>query len=121
VIACSGDGAPRYRERQNLISIASITLSIGAANVGVYIVFFKFNRTNLWQIIAIELVLLALWCATASWFGRQQVILRLVNRMGHMVAPLVFIGLSLYILVRRPPSVAAATAQGKVFTSRLVL
>jgi cadmium resistance protein CadD (predicted permease) len=67
---------PRYRERQNFNSIASITLSIGAANVGVYIVFFKFNWTNLWQIIAIELVFLALWCATASWFGRPQVILR---------------------------------------------
>lgn len=54
---------PLYRERQNLISIASITLSIGADNVGVYIVFFNINRTNLWQIIAIELVLLARWCA----------------------------------------------------------
>jgi len=62
-------------------------------------VFFKFNRTNLSQIIAIELVLMALWCATASWFGRPQVILRLVSRMGHMVTALVFIGLSLYILV----------------------
>jgi hypothetical protein len=67
---------------QNFNSIASITLSIGADNVGVYIVFFNINRTNLWQMIAIELVLLALWCATASWFGRPQVILRLVDRMG---------------------------------------
>jgi cadmium resistance protein CadD (predicted permease) len=90
---------PRYRKRQNLISIASITLSVGADNVGVYVVFFNINRTNLWQIIAIELVLFILWCATASWFGRSQVILRLVDRMGHIVAPLVFIGLSLYILV----------------------
>jgi hypothetical protein len=30
--------------------------------------------------IGIERVLLALWCATASWFGRRQVILRLVDR-----------------------------------------
>jgi cadmium resistance protein CadD (predicted permease) len=88
----------------------SITLSIAADNVGVYIVFFKINRTNLWRIIAIELVLSALWCATASWFGRPQVIPRLVDRMGRIVAPLVFIGLSLYLWVRRPPSVAPATA-----------
>jgi len=37
-------------------------MSIGADNVGVYIVFFNINRTNLWQMIAIELVLLAPWC-----------------------------------------------------------
>src|SRR5882757_304893 len=34
------------------------------------------------RIIAIYLVLLALWCVTASWFGRRQVILRLVDRRG---------------------------------------
>jgi len=39
---------------------------MGADNVGVYIVFFEFNRTNLWQITAIELVLLALWCANMT-------------------------------------------------------
>ena len=91
---------PRHGERQNLISIASITLSIGADNGEFTSCSFNINRTNLWQIIAIELVLLALWRATAFWFGRTQVILRLVDRMGHIVAPLVFIGLSLYIVVR---------------------
>jgi cadmium resistance protein CadD (predicted permease) len=75
-------------------------MPIGADDVGVYIAFFNINRTNLSQMIAIELVLLALWCATASCFGRPQVILRLVDRMGHIAAPMVFIGLSLYILVR---------------------
>ena len=45
----SGDGGHDIGERQNLISIASITLSNGADNVGVYIAFFNINLTHLWK------------------------------------------------------------------------
>jgi cadmium resistance protein CadD (predicted permease) len=39
----SGDSGHDIGERQNLISIASITLSNGADNVGAYIGFFNIN------------------------------------------------------------------------------
>jgi hypothetical protein len=42
-------------------------------------VFFNINRTNLWQMIAVELVLLALWRATISWFGPRNTNQRLLD------------------------------------------
>jgi hypothetical protein len=62
----------RNRGRQNLNSIAAITLSIGVNNVAVYIVFFHINRTDLCQMIAIQPVSLALVFIHPDLNWRQQ-------------------------------------------------
>jgi cadmium resistance protein CadD (predicted permease) len=75
-----------------------ITLSNGADNVGVYVPFFSVNRSHLWLIFASYAFLVALWCMLGKWLGSHRVILNAVNRVGHLLVPIVFIGLGIFIL-----------------------
>ena len=85
-------------DRQGLLTIALVTLSNGADNVGVYIPFFNVNRSHLRLIFASYAFLVALWCMVGKWIGNHKVILNAVNRVGHLLVPSVFIGLGMYIL-----------------------
>src|SRR6202049_2391069 len=82
----------------SLISIALVTLSNGADNVGVYVPFFLVSRASLWVILITYAVLIAVWCFVGRWLGNHSVILRSVDRLGHCVVPFVFIGLGIYVL-----------------------
>lgn len=46
----------------NIVSIAAITLSNGADNIGVYVPFFVKGRGYLWSILIVYAVLVAVWC-----------------------------------------------------------
>ncbi|MFZ0862123.1 MAG: cadmium resistance transporter [Candidatus Sulfotelmatobacter sp.] len=82
----------------NIVSIAVITLSNGADNIGVYVPFFVNGRAYLWLILAVYAALVALWCFVGRWLGNHSVILRSVDRAGHWAVPLVFVGLGIYVL-----------------------
>jgi cadmium resistance protein CadD (predicted permease) len=82
----------------NIVSIAAITLSNGADNIGVYVPFFVKGRAYLWLILIVYAGLVALWCLAGSWLGNHSFILRSVDRWGHWVAPLLFVGLGIYVL-----------------------
>ncbi|MGA8343479.1 MAG: cadmium resistance transporter [Candidatus Sulfotelmatobacter sp.] len=82
----------------NIVSIAVITLSNGADNIGVYVPFFVNGRAYLWLILAVYAALVALWCFVGRWLGNHSVILRSVDRVGHWAVPLVFVGLGIYVL-----------------------
>jgi cadmium resistance protein CadD (predicted permease) len=79
-------------------SIALLTFSNGADNIGVYVPFFVIGRAYLWLILSAYAALVALWCYAARWLGNHSVVLRSVGRWGHWVMPLVLIGLGIYIL-----------------------
>jgi cadmium resistance protein CadD (predicted permease) len=79
-------------------SVALVTLSNGADNIGVYVPFFVKGRAYLWLILSAYAVLVALWCFVGRWLGNHSLILRSVDRWGHWAVPLVFIGLGLYVL-----------------------
>jgi cadmium resistance protein CadD (predicted permease) len=83
---------------QGLLSIALVTLSNGADNIGVYIPFFSVHRTYLWLILLSYAVLVALWCMVGKWLGNHKVTLNAVNRIGHLLVPFVFTALGIYIL-----------------------
>jgi cadmium resistance protein CadD (predicted permease) len=85
-------------DRQSSLSIALITLSNGADNVSVYVPFFNLNRSYLWLIVGSYVFLVALWCMVGKWLGGHRLILNAVNRVGHLLVPIVFIGLGIYIL-----------------------
>jgi cadmium resistance protein CadD (predicted permease) len=85
--------------RFGILSIGLITLSNGVDNVGVYIPFFSVNRNYLWLILVSFAVLVALLCMVGRWIGNHRIILKSVNRAGHLLVPFVFIGLGLYILL----------------------
>ena len=90
--------AGELSEKKQSLSIAIITLSNGADNLGVYVPFFHFNRHHLWLILIVYGVLVWIWCIAGRWFGHHPIVLRTVERVGHWLVPVVFIGLGLYIL-----------------------
>jgi len=90
-------GEPRA-DSESLASIALLTLSNGADNIGVYVPFFVIARGNLWLILSVYGALVALWCFVGRWLGNHPLILRSVDQWGHWVVPLVFVGLGIYVL-----------------------
>jgi cadmium resistance protein CadD (predicted permease) len=87
-----------HQNKQNLTSIALITLSNGADNVSVYVPFFHLNYRHLWLILISYAVLVAIWCVVARWLGHHPMIRHTVDRVGHWLVPFVFIGLGVYLL-----------------------
>lgn len=85
-------------EGYSVASIALVTLSNGADNVGVYVPFFVIDRAYLWLILIVYAVLVAVWCFVGRWLGNHSLILSSVDRWGHWAVPLVFIALGIYVL-----------------------
>lgn len=90
-------GEPRA-DSESIASIALVTLSNGADNISVYVPFFVVARANLWLILSVYAVLVALWCFVGWWLGNHPLILRSVAQWGHWVVPLIFVGLGIYVL-----------------------
>ena len=85
-------------DEQSTLGIAAVTLANGADNLGVYIPFFHFNREHLWLVLSVYGALLAVWCIAAKWLGQHTVVLKVLDRTGRWLVPVVFIGLGVYIL-----------------------
>jgi cadmium resistance protein CadD (predicted permease) len=83
---------------ENVASIALVILSNGADNVSVYVPFFVIGRANLWLIMVAYAVLVALWCFVGRWLGGHSFVLHALDRWGHWAAPLIFVGLGIYVL-----------------------
>ena len=90
-------GQPRASD-YSVASIALVTLSNGADNIGVYVPFFVIGRAYLWLILIVYVVLVALWCFAGRWLGNHSLILRAVDRWGRWAVPFVFIALGIYVL-----------------------
>jgi len=43
-------------------------------------------------------VMIALWCVAGYAIGNHVVVIRLIDRYGHILVPFIFIGLGCYIL-----------------------
>ena len=84
----------------SVASIALVTLSNGADNIGVYVPFFVIGRAYLWLILIVYAMLVALWCFAGRWLGNHSLILRSVDRWGRWAVPFVFITLGMYVLSR---------------------
>jgi cadmium resistance protein CadD (predicted permease) len=82
----------------SVASIALVTLSNGADNIGVYVPFFLIGRPYLWLILLVYAALVALWCFVGRWLGNRLLILQSVDRWSHWAMPLVFIALGIYLL-----------------------
>ena len=96
--ARGSDASRSHASSESLVSIALVTLSNGADNIGVYVPFFTIARADLWLILTTYAALIAVWCWTSRWLGNHPMTLRSVDRWGHWAVPLVFIGLGIYVL-----------------------
>ncbi|WP_211177349.1 cadmium resistance transporter [Pseudonocardia acidicola] len=83
-----------------VLTVAGVTVAGGADNLGVYIPVFSAEgpgRTVLYAVVF--LVLVGIWCAVGRGLATRPVIARSLSRWGHVVVPVVLIGVGLAILV----------------------
>lgn len=82
------------------LAVAAVTFANGGDNIGVYVpVFATAGTGGLVVFAAVFLVLVAVWCAAGRFFATRPVIARGLSRWGHVVLPVVLIGIGVVILV----------------------
>lgn len=83
-----------------LFSVAGITIANGADNISLYTPIFRTSApADVAVMIAVFLVLVAVWCAAGRLIGTREVVTEALERIEHWLVPTVFIGLGLFILI----------------------
>ncbi|WP_045740359.1 cadmium resistance transporter [Actinoplanes rectilineatus] len=94
------DAEQEHDAGPSALQVAAVTFANGGDNIGVYVPVFTVAGTSGMTVYAIVfLVGVAIWCA-ASWFlATRPLIARSLSRWGHVILPIVLIGIGLTILV----------------------
>jgi len=86
-------GGPRVLE------VAAVTFANGGDNIGVYVpVFATAGTGGMTVYVSVFLVLVGAWIAAGRYFATRPVIAAALGRWGHIVLPVVLIGIGLLIL-----------------------
>lgn len=84
----------------NIIKVASVTIANGGDNIGIYIPFFRvLSLENMLITVVVFSTLVAFWCYIALKLAGQSFIQKSIDKYSHVIVPLVFIGLGIYILL----------------------
>jgi cadmium resistance protein CadD (predicted permease) len=82
------------------LEVAAVTFANGGDNIGVYVpVFATAGIGGMTMYAAVFLVLVAVWCFAGKFFATRPVIAKALARWGHVLLPLVLIGIGLLILI----------------------
>ncbi|WP_433274933.1 cadmium resistance transporter [Pseudonocardia xinjiangensis] len=93
-VASDGTGGP------SILTVAAVTLANGGDNIGVYVpVLTATGNGGLVVYGVVFLVLVAVWCALGRFFATRPLVARALSRWGHILLPVVLIGIGLVILV----------------------
>ncbi|RZT85678.1 cadmium resistance protein CadD (predicted permease) [Pseudonocardia sediminis] len=83
-----------------ILTVATVTLANGGDNIGVYVpVLANAGTAGMVTYVAVFLVLVAVWCATGRFFATRPPVARTLARWGHIILPVVLIGIGLVILI----------------------
>jgi cadmium resistance transport/sequestration family protein len=83
-----------------LLGVASVTIANGADNIGVYTPLFRTLGVGAALLtVAIFLVLMAAWCAAGAWLGSHRGVVDALEKVGHLLVPVVFIAIGVWIIV----------------------
>lgn len=94
------EGAETKATGPSVLGVAAVTFANGGDNIGVYVPVFATAGTGGMSAYAVVfLILVAVWCAAGRFFATRPVIARALSRRGHIVLPVVLIGIGLLILV----------------------
>jgi cadmium resistance protein CadD (predicted permease) len=86
--------------RHRPLVVGAVTVGSGGDNIAVYVpVFAVRSFGDGLVIVAVFVVAAALWCAGAAAIARSAWTGRAMERVGHVVIPLVYLGLGISILV----------------------
>jgi cadmium resistance protein CadD (predicted permease) len=80
--------------------VAAVTLAGGGDNIGVYVpVFAAAGPEGLAGYTVVFLVLVGVWCAVGRFLATRPPVARALGRFGHLLLPVVLIGIGLLVLV----------------------
>ncbi|MFI7152874.1 cadmium resistance transporter [Nonomuraea sp. NPDC050022] len=83
------------------LEVAAVTFANGGDNIGVYVPVFATAGLGGMSVYAVVfLVLVAVWCLAGRFFATRPVIAKALSRWGHILLPIVLIGIGLLILVQ---------------------
>jgi cadmium resistance protein CadD (predicted permease) len=83
-----------------ILAVAAVTFANGGDNIGVYVPVFATAGAGGMTIYAIVfLLLVAVWVAAGRFFATRPIIAKALSRWGHILLPIVLIGIGLLILV----------------------
>jgi cadmium resistance protein CadD (predicted permease) len=86
--------------RPTVLAVAAVTFANGGDNIGVYVpVFATAGVTDMIAYVVVFLILVAVWVAAGRWFATRPLVARALSRSGHVLLPIVLIGLGLLILI----------------------
>jgi len=81
-------------------NVAAVTFANGGDNIGIYVpLFANSDLTSLVVTLGVFFVLLGVWCYIAYQLARYSGIAHLLTRYGNAIAPIILIGLGIYILI----------------------
>ncbi|MBB2949113.1 cadmium resistance protein CadD (predicted permease) [Actinoplanes lutulentus] len=80
-----------------IFDVAAVTFANGGDNIGVYVPVFATSGVAVYVIVF--LVLVAVWVAAGRFFATRPVIAKALSRWGHILLPIVLIGIGLLILI----------------------
>jgi len=90
---------PASAARGQVLAVAAVTIANGGDNIGVYTpVFAVRSGIETAVIIAVFVLMTALWCAIAHWLVHHRTIGAPIHRYGHLILPPLLIGLGLSVL-----------------------
>jgi len=82
------------------MEVAAVTFANGGDNIGVYVpVFAVAGIRDMIGYAVVFLVGVAIWCAAAWYVATRPAVTKLLSRWGHILLPVVLIGIGLVILV----------------------
>ena len=91
----------KWNNHLSILTVAGVTFSNGADNIGIYTpLFAKYNSAfEVIYLSTIFMIMTAVWCVIAYYLVRHPLIASRTKRTGHIIFPLVLIGLGIYILL----------------------
>jgi cadmium resistance protein CadD (predicted permease) len=93
-------GAGQSQSAPGVLTVAMVTLANGGDNLGAYVpVFAAAGRDALLTYLLVFTVLLLPWCSASWLLARQPQVSRVLTRSGHLILPVVLVGLGLSILI----------------------
>lgn len=96
----SGDERETVGGGPGALGVAAVTFANGGDNIGVYVpVFTTAGAGGTSVYVVVFLVLVAVWVAAGRYFATRPAVAELLSRWGHVLLPVVLIGLGLLILL----------------------
>ncbi|UBU14646.1 cadmium resistance transporter [Nonomuraea gerenzanensis] len=97
-----GDGqtAEEHAGGPKVLEVAAVTFANGGDNIGVYVPVFATAGVGSMAVYGtVFLVLVAVWCAAGRFFATRPIIAKALSRWGHVLLPVVLVGIGLLILI----------------------